>query len=551
MATVQDISYRHIPRQSKLFLDYLDQTPGALRFYHHLPKIESLVDLAGSLLSGWPFPRKEIASILRRQNESYRGDSETLRQIDELEKPDSVAILTGQQVGLFTGPIYTIYKALTAIHISEELRKREIRAVPIFWMDTEDHDLQEVSHCTVLTPLSSIQTIDYRTALFKEASMPMLSVGSLPFPETIEPVVRDYLGHLPDSIQKREVQSLLESTYLPGSTFALSFARLMMQLFRGFGLVFFDPQDIEAKRLTSKVIQKTLHNATTSYSALKQRDQELSVAGFHSQVSVGENSTVLFFHAEGERRALERHPSGFGLKNSGRAFSLRELLDYSDRNPELFSPNVLLRPLIQDHLFPTVAYVGGPAELAYFAQVEVLYTLFERPMPIVWPRNGFTLLDPEIAGEMDRLGIEVQDCFQGTQHVLEKMIRDSRFSVTMAHIEELNEHLDRTLTEIRPEMQATESPLAQALDTAQRKILHNMHHLKAQIIRLGGKQDSSVLNAVNLLSNHCYPNQNLQERELNILHFLARHGYSLLDTIHNAIEIGNFAHRVLRLKEEA
>jgi bacillithiol synthase len=505
--------------------------------------------LARSLPAGWPFPRKEIASILRRQNESYGGDSETLRRIGELEKPDSIAILTGQQVGLFTGPIYTIYKALTAIHISEALRKRGMRAVPIFWMDTEDHDLQEVTHCTVLTPPSYIQTIDYRTALFKETPMPNRSVGSLSFMESIQQVVCDYLSHLPETIRKQDASSLLESAYTPGSTFALSFARLMMQLLRGSGLILFDPQDIDAKRLSSKVFQKALNDSDTLHSALKQRDRELNAAGFHSQVNVADNSTALFFLANGERRALERRPSGFGLKNGDRVFSLQEMLDYSDRSPELFSPNVLLRPLIQDHLFPTAAYVGGPAELAYFAQIEVLYTLFERPMPVIWPRNGFTLLEPEIAAEMDRLGVEARDCFQNTDHILEKIIRNSRFSETIGPIDDLHQLLDRTLTEIRPEIQAIESPLAQALDTARRKILHNMQHLRSQAIRLGNKQSAYNINSVDLLISHCFPNQTLQEREFGILHFLARHGYSLLDTIRKSMEIGNFAHRVLRLEE--
>jgi bacillithiol synthase len=343
----------------------------------------------------------------------------------------------------------------------------------------------------------------------------------------------------------------LESTYAPGSTFALSFARLITRLFRGSGLILFDPQDTEAKRLASTIFQKALNEADTLHAALMRRNQELHAAGFHAQVSVAENSTVLFFFAEGERRALERRSSGFGLKSSERAFSLEELMEHADRNPELFSPSVLLRPLIQDYLFPTVAYVGGSSELAYFAQIEVLYTLFERPMPLIWPRNSFTLLEPEIAVEMDRLEIGIQDCFQEIQHVLEKTIRNSRFSETLTHLEELHERLDRVLTEIRPEVQAIEPPLVQALETARRKILHNIQRLKAQVVRLAGMQNSSSLNAVDLIMSHCYPNQNLQERELGYLHFLARHGHSLLDTIHNGMEVGNFAHRVLRLKDDA
>jgi uncharacterized protein YllA (UPF0747 family) len=236
------------------------------------------------------------------------------------------------------------------------------------------------------------------------------------------------------------------------------------------------------------------------------------------------------------------------LKNSGRAFILQELLEYSDRKPELFSPNVLLRPLIQDHLFPTAAYVGGPAELAYFAQIEALYALFERPMPVVWPRNAFTLVEPEIAAEMDRMGVDIQDCFQNTDRLIEKIIFNSRFSETIVPIDDLHDLLDRTLTEIRPDIEALEPPLAQAMDTARRKILHNVRRLKSQAIRLQSEQSSYTLSSANLLINHCFPGQALQERQFGILHFLAYHGYSLLDAIRKNMAIGNFAHRVLRLE---
>ncbi len=549
MTTVRDIPFRSIPHQSTLFLDYLDLSPEALRFYRHAPTMESLERAAREKVARMDFPRKEIGRILHRQNATFGGDRETLHQISELEKPDSVAILTGQQVGLFTGPLYTLYKALTAISISEELKKRGIRAVPVFWMETEDHDLQEAAHRTVLDTPSSIQTLDYREALFNGAEIAMRPVGSLQFPESIQQVVRNYLSYIPDSVWKSEVQTEMESTYKPGSTFALSFAQLMSQMLRGSGLIFFDPQDREAKRLTSGVFRKALSDADAIHAALIRRNQELEAAGFHAQVRVAENATVLFFFIEGERHALEKRSSGFGFKDSDRTFSIQELLNCAEETPEKFSPNVLLRPLIQDHLFPTLAYVGGSSEVAYFAQIETLYTLYGRPMPVIWPRNAFTLLEPEIAVEMDRLGIEIQDCFQGKQFLIERAVRKSGFSKASMSLEELQEHLDQVLTEIRPEVQAVESPLVQALETARRKILHNIQHLKSQVIRLAGQQNSSILNAVDLLLSHCYPNRNLQERELGIQYFLARHGPSLPDTIHSATEIGNFAHRVLRLKE--
>ncbi len=548
MVTVQDIPFRRIPHQSKLFLDYLDLSPVALSFYQNPPTLEHLENLARSCISELQTPRKVIAGILRRQNEIYGGDSETQRQIDELEKPDSVAILTGQQVGLFTGPLYTVYKAATAVQICGELQRRRIRAVPIFWMETEDHDLKEVACRTVLDLRSSLHTIDYRNTLFQDAEMSS-PVGSLKFPEGIRKAVRDYLGHYPDSDWISMIQSQLEAACEPGVSLTTSFARLMLQIFGGSGLILYNPQDAESKHLTSTMFRKVLRDAETFRAALLRRNQELDAAGFHAQVSVPKNSTLLFLIDDGARCALERRDSGFGLKSSKRTFTLDELMNIAERTPDRFSPNVLLRPLIQDHLFPTVAYVGGSSELAYFAQIEALYTLLGRPMPVIWPRSSFTILEPEIAAEMDRLGLGFQNCFQEKQAFREKLVRESGYSKALMSMDSLQESLDRGLTEILPEVQAIELPLVQALETARRKILHNIQRLKSRVVRLEEGQVSSVSNVADRLLNYCYPNRNLQERELSIHHFLARRGPSLLDVIRSAIDIGNFAHRVLRLED--
>jgi|WetSurSiteA1Bulk_404760.scaffolds.fasta_scaffold06864_3 bacillithiol synthase len=547
MPTIQDIPFSSIPHQSALFLSYLNFSPPALRFYSNAPTIESLERIARADPADLRFPGAEITSILRRQNDAFGADAKTQHQIDELEKAGCVAILTGQQVGLFASPLYTIYKALTTVHIAEELKKRGIRAVPIFWLETEDHDLPEVTHRTLLDPHGSIQTIDYRGTLFKEAGMLPGSVGSLRFPESVREVVHDFLSRFPDSSWKGEIQHQLESTYKPGATFALSFAQLLSQILRGSGLILFDPHDSEAKRLTRAVIQKSLRESDTLRAALLERNQELESAGFHSQVSILENSTVLFLFEDGARYALERRDSGFALKNGSRIFSLDELLSLAEQTPEKFSPNVLLRPLIQDYLFPTIAYVGGSSEVAYFAQIEVLYRLFGRPMPVIWPRNSFTLIESQIGAEMDRLQITLQDCFHDRQSLTEKVLRNSGFSEAATNIEGLQRLLDHGLTEIKPELQAVDPTLARALETARRKIFHNVQRLKSQVIRLEATQNSAISNIVDMLRNNCFPNGALQERELGIQHFLVRYGPSVLDDIRASLELGRFSHRVLRL----
>jgi uncharacterized protein YllA (UPF0747 family) len=237
------------------------------------------------------------------------------------------------------------------------------------------------------------------------------------------------------------------------------------------------------------------------------------------------------------------------MRNGDRIFSREELLEDAAKAPEIFSPNVLLRPLVQDHLFPTAAYVGGSSEIAYFAQIEALYRLFCRPLPVIWPRKSFTLIEAEIGAEMDRFGIEIQDCFPGKQHLMEKALRNSGFIAAAASLQELREHLDQVFTEVRPGVQAVAPPLTNALDIAKSKILHNIQRLKSLIVRLEAKQNTSVPAAADLLLNYCYPNKNLQERELNVLAFFARHGSALLNTINSAVEIENFAHRALRLDD--
>jgi bacillithiol synthase len=545
---IQDIPFRNIPHQSALFLKYLEFSPDAMRFYQHAPTMESLERLAVGGFPSMTFPRKDIASILRRQNTLFGAGTAVMQQIDELEKPDSVAIVTGQQVGLFTGPIYTIYKALTAVRIARELQKRGIRAVPIFWMETEDHDFQEATHRTVLDSETSAKVADFGKALFHESDIALHSVGSLRFPESIKNATEDFLRYLPESRENPLVRALLESSYAPGATFALAFARLLQQILSGFGLVCFDPSDAESKRLVSPIYQRALQDSDTFLSALLQRNRELQSAGFHTQVSILENSTVVFFKPQEERRVLEQCPQGFRLKNSDCEFTREELQECAQKTPEKFSPSVLLRPIIQDHLFPTIAYVGGAAEIAYFAQIETLYSLFQRPMPVIWPRNGFTLIDAETASEMGRLNIDFKDCFLERTDLMEKVLHQSGFSKTTENLNHLQEHLDQELSKIRPDLEAIEARLAPMLDKAQRKILHNVHYLKSRVVRLETTQNASIAHRIDSILNQGRPNGNLQERELTILYFLAEHGLSVLKAIYSETEINNFAHRVLQLE---
>jgi bacillithiol synthase len=545
------VPFRKIPHQSELFLDYLALSPKALSFYRRPPTAESFERAALEDVSRITIPRREIAVILRRQNAAYGSAPPAMDHIQELEQPDCAAIVTGQQVGLFTGPLYTIHKAFTAVRIALDLRRRGIRAVPIFWMDSEDHDLAEVTRVSILGPDSVPQTLDYRPLLFQDTNQneKARAVGSIAFPNSIDQAIEHYLASLAGSPWQNEVRSQLQSTYSPAATFAESFGRLMARLFRDVGLVLFDPQDREAKRLLSSLIERSVRNSHEIHERLLARNEALQDSGYHTQASVLENSTVLFLHDEGERKALTRLDSGFGLKNSDKRFTKSELARLAQAAPENFSPNVLLRPLVQDYLFPTIGYVAGPSEIAYFAQIQVLYDLFGRPMPVIWPRASMTFLEPETSAEMEAAGLGFEDCLQGKHHVVERLIIANNDSNTNLMLQKLREVLERELQELRPDMEAADSSLGPALETARRKILHQVEALQTKFVHFEARHNRTILKKADFLLNNCYPNKNLQERELSINYFLARHGPSFMAEIYSHVETESFVHKVISIDD--
>ena len=536
------MEYSYIPRSSALFLKYLDRDAAALRFYSRAATLESL-EMAASEIAEFPFPRNEMAAILRRQNESFGADGEVFHSIDALEKNDGVAIVTGQQTGLFLGPLYTIYKALTAVCLAAELRRRDINAVPVFWMEADDHDFPEATKRAVLDGAGCARVIDFGPRLFPEAEIAMRSVGALRFTNAIRNVTREYLDNIPDSDWKTGVAEMLEAAYAPGRSFAEAFAVLMHRLLSGTGLILFDPGDAEVKRLASPVFSRAVSQAEQIRSALVRRNEDLSAAGFHAQARVLPDSTVLFLTFEGRRQVVENRDGDFQLKNRGEKFDAERMRELAERSPEIFSPNVLLRPIVQDYLFPTIAYAGGAAEIAYFAQIEVLYSIFGRPMPVIWPRNGFTLIESEIAEIMNKIGVEFSDLFLEKPELEEKILRRSASSSrTIEKLDFLYEKLDACLTEIRADAGKIEARLDGMTDTVRRKILHNVSYLKSRAIRHETARNEAIVREIDMVMNNLRPGGSLQERELTIFHFLAKRGTDVIKTIHAATDIMKFSH---------
>ena len=302
-----------------------------------------------------------MADVLERQNREWEASAETFASIDRL-RAGAVAVVSGQQVGLFGGPLYSILKAASALQLAAELSAKGIAAVPIFWLATEDHDLAEVNQI-------ALPGADGR---FETATVPLKAKANIPVGEVRFGPEIEALVERACELLDGEIAGMLRASYRTGETFGSAFARLFSRIFAGTGLVLMQPLDREVHVIARPVLLEAAQRAEEIDRELLRRGKALRDAGYHEQVKVTGSSTLLFILEDGERTVMQIAGTDF-LVGSARKLPRTEVLQRIEEFPEQFSPNVLLRPVVQDYLLPTVVYFGGPAEIAYFAQAAVVY----------------------------------------------------------------------------------------------------------------------------------------------------------------------------------
>ena len=540
-----------LPHITRLYSDFLSwrakgSPPARLAgLYGQRPNLSGIKSAVRELTRGPAAYSKEmraaVTETLRAQNTQFSGGQlppEVAQNLDRLFGK-AVAIVTGQQVGLFGGPAYTFYKALSALRIVEQLRKGGIEAVPIFWMASEDHDLAEINHASWPTA-----TGEERLEWTGDKSLAGRSVGNIVLGDSIFPLVKRAAESLsgPDS---GEIENILASAYQPGATFGSAFARLMSELFAKRGLILLDPLDARLHKLSAPLLIRAARDQSELGAALLDQNKRLEKLGYHAQVKVTDRSTVLFAMVEGKRVALVKRNSGFVAGHQ--EFSGDQLASEIELRPESFSPNALLRPVMQDTLLPTAAYIGGPAEIAYFAQNRVLYDRLLGRTPAILPRASFTIVEPVVQRLLTRYGLSIEDIFRGRQFLRGKMERQNLSRGLAARFTAEEKKFAKMLEAFRKPITKLDSTLAGALDTVQRKMLYQFGKLRAKSGRAEGfrtgvlsKHEQSILSAL-------YPQNGLQERSLNLLPFLARNGLDLLDAIEKKSGLDSGAHCIVRL----
>lgn len=527
------ISFREVPHTSKLFSSFLEDFDRVAAYYAYPPTLAG-AEAAAKEIRLDAGVRRRVAEILRAQNRRFGAgnqlDEATARNLDRLAA-GAAAIVTGQQVGLFSGPAYTFYKALSAVRCAEEVTSHGTDAIPIFWLATEDHDLAEINHAFWNTR-NGLARYDLPSRTEDEGRC----VGEVLLGDAVESVAATAAQTLDGPFVETVTRALHES-YASGETYGSAFGKLMSRLLAGRGIIFIDPLDPELQALCAPMYLRALKETGTLRDALLARSKELESSGFHAQVKVTHETTLLFCNVAGRRETLRGRNGGFVAGDS--EFSPEQLAAAIEKAPHLFTPNALLRPVVQDALLPTAAYIGGPAEIAYFAQSEVIYRRILGRMPAVVPRASFTIVEPPIARFLAQYGLEVRDMLAGSQHVRACMERKSISGGLSAQFDSGEESLRNLLRSYEDPLARLDSTLVDALHSLEEKVLHQFGQLKGKVGRAENFRSGVLDRHEKILLDSLYPDGGLQERTLCALPMLASYGPEFLDDLTRRSSIGN------------
>lgn len=508
-----------LPRLNRLFLDYAASREPLKPFYAAGPYGPVTASSQGGFGSGSgrnAGPHAAIANLLEEQNRAMGAGEATLKNIAGL-RAGAPAAVTGQQVTLFGGPLFTLLKAATAVR-----RAKDAGAVPIFWLATEDHDLEEADHVT-LPKRHALRRLRLEHKQ-EDAGKP---AGRVKLGTEIGALVDEAAELLGPS----EVLDAIEAAYRPEATYAEAFGQLLTAVFAGQGLIVMDAAGREFHRLGAGVLRAAIERAAELEARLLERTQLLEERGYAAQVLVAEGGSLLFLMDDetGARTALKRRDDE--TWTAGRKqYSTAELLGILESAPERLSPNALLRPVFQDAILPTAAYVGGPAEIAYFAQSQVVYEALLAHVTPVLPRLSATLVEPAIAKVMAQHEVRLEDLIRTSPDALTQRLGARAMPIEgKQKLAAAGNALDAELKTVTEWMARMDAELGKSADVAANKMRYQMNRLRRLAANYQLQKEASLRKHVDALYLNLWPNDHPQERVVGMAAFLAKQGLGLVD----------------------
>lgn len=543
---VESLPFSGIPNQSKLFIEYQKNPRSLSEYYPNAVNSHTeITEYIPKVLENYKADRSAVCDALEEMNRKFGADKKTLENINLLRETDCVAVVTGQQAGLFSGPLYTIYKALSAVKLTECLRGRGVKAVPVFWIATEDHDFEEVSKAFVVNKNGNVEELKNEP----QSAHENLPVGYVKLDDSIKETIEKLFEELPETEFTAELKKSIEEIWISGSYFSDAFALLLTKLFDKYGLIMLCPLNEKLKKIAAPVYVEAIKKSDEIVTALVKRSDELIEKGLHAQVLVTEDYFPLFWQAEDNtRNALKKSKAGtFKTKDSLNEFSIEELAKIAERDPQRFSPSVVLRSVVQDYILPTVCYFGGAAEVAYFAQSGEVYRILNRPPTPIFHRQSFSVVEAKHRRTMEKYDLNFKDLLRGKDTLLPEIV-EKYLNPEMAKIfAEAEEKINAELSYLNVNLSKIEPTLADSLANRRKKIVYHIGNVRNKFHRAQIKKDETINRRIETLFESLLPHKSLQERTINVLTFLNLYGFYFTDWIYDAIDLEDKGHRIIYL----
>jgi bacillithiol biosynthesis cysteine-adding enzyme BshC len=485
--------------------------------------------------------RDDIAAVIARQQDG-RGAPARAREAGRLlADRKTVAVVTGQQAGLFGGPLFTLLKALTTIKLAEQVaRDHNVPAVAIFWIDAEDHDWEEVRSCTVFDEARTPRTVSLPARLGAEPA----PVATIALDHSVLDALDDIERLLPPTEFRQPLVAALRRAYAPGRGMADAFGRWLEEVLGHRGLIVYDSADAAAKPLVSQVFVRELSmpGQTARLAALAGSD--LTARGYHAQVH-GHDDGLALFHLDGGRRAIRQQDGGFVVGDQ--YYAAAALVEQATSQPAGFSPNVLLRPIVQDTLFPTICYVAGPNELAYLGQLRGVYEHFGVPMPLFYSRATATILDSGALRFLTKYQLPIEALQAQDEAALNELLKAQIPPVVEESFTEVAQAIGAQMAHLIQMMPTLDPTLEGAARSTLERMQRDLHNLHGKMIHAAKRRDETLRRQFIHAQALAFPGGHAQERTIGFLSFLNQYGPALVDRLDEELPLDLGRHWIVTI----
>ena len=518
------VDVRRFPGVKRLAAEYTTNFATLEPFFVGDPADETAWRTATAARQRPPGTTTALTTLLHAQQRAREAPAGALDAARRLDDPRAVAVVTGQQAGLFGGPLYTLLKAVSAIRLARRVEQIQgVPAVAVFWVDAEDHDLDEIRSCAVLDRDLRLERVSLSIPAKTGTSAAAIRLG-----DEITTAVDALAAALPQTDFTADLIADLRRVYATGRGLVDAFAVWLERLLGDLGLVVFDASDPAAKPLASELFEREITSAGTTTSLSRAAGEALIDAGFHAQVE-SQPGTVALFLLDDTRRAIRQ--DGDRLRIGDEPIEGTTLLDRLRENAACLGPNVLLRPIVQDRLFPTVCYVAGPNELAYLAQLRRVYAHFDVPMPLVAPRISATLVDAAVLTFLRRYNIAVETLQPQNESELNRLLGAQLPETVNQTMRAAEDSIRDRMQSVRAAVADVDPTLSGAAESTLGRMERDLNKLQNKVVQAAKRRDQTLRRQFARAQGQLFPQGSPQERAIGMVYFLNRYGPALIDRL--------------------